>query len=510
MFRSSLIAAGAALLCTAASAQQQLPTSRMYPITTPIKNAGTVDVVTGKWHRPGQATVKAGVDQTIYNNTCTWQTQGYYGGFDWCEENYDTGRIPGTSAGSNGLGQQTVQDVNTITSIQVSYCTFVGPLLPGAGYDMDLAFWDKLNGNCVGGIPPTPPPISSSANSYIPLGGIGLPGSTTTNFQACWLITLNMTGSGMVIGSDGGDGVYDTTDVDDSFVWMQRQNTTVGALNGLSAGPDGFFITGEPATGGFGACSYNIPCGIDALFGNTCGTGLDAFDASWINVDGIAVGASGQPAGCVNTVAQYGYGTNCYFFGGYPTNPLASYYLVLKSDERMVTGGGVSYCDQSSRVASSVAGCYPTLSVANTGAGVWDWKVTSVPRSGTLCNAGTTVGLWIYNNTTVGQSTFTNATPFGTLCLQGFKRSSGPPSNPICGAAGLILDNNAGWVSGTGNCGTNVNTMTTSCGAGVLGLSAGQDVNVMAWMRDPTDPDGCGPMGSTGNAIFSNAVYYVQ
>jgi hypothetical protein len=495
MFRSSLIAAGAALLCTAASAQQQLPTSRMYPITTPVKNAGSVNVTTGKWTRPGQAVNKAGIDQTIYNNTCTWQTQGYYGGFDWCEDNYDTGRIPGTTGGAT-LGQQTVQDVNTITAIQVSYCTFVGPLLPGAGYDMDLAFWDKLNGNCVGGIAPTPPPISSSANSYIPLGGLGLPGSTTTNFQACWLVTLNMTGSGMVIGSDGGDGVYDTTDVDDSFVWMQRQNTTSGALNGLSAGPDGFFITGEPATGGFGACSYNIACGTDALFGNTCGTGLDAFDASWINVDGIAVGGSGIPAGCVNSVAQYGYGSNCYFFGGYPTNPLASYYLVLKSDERMVAGGAVQYCDQTSAAGtSSVPGCQPVLSATDLTLATGSWNVTNIPRSGTLSSGGNTVGLWIYNNTTVGQSTFTAAQPYGTLCLPGFKRT-----NPACGAEGLILCTHPNWAAGTGDCATVGANLGVDVNCG-LGIAVNQDLNAQGWMRDPTSTN-------SGKAIFTNAIYY--
>lgn len=174
MFRSYLIAAGAALLCTSAAAQQKLDPSRMYPITTPIKNAGTVDVTTGKWTKPGQQ-VKASANSIVFNNSCTWQTQAYYAGFDWCEENYDEGRIPSPSdpnAPSGALAN------NLIASVQVSYCTFAGPLAGVGGYDMDLAFWDKLGGDCAGTVPPTPPPVSSTATAYIPLGGLGLPGST--------------------------------------------------------------------------------------------------------------------------------------------------------------------------------------------------------------------------------------------------------------------------------------------------------------------------------------------
>src|SRR5687767_3643996 len=136
---------------------------------------------------------------------------------------------------------------------------------------------------------------------------------------------------------------------------MQRQNTTVGALQ--QANPDGFFISGEPVTGGYGACSYNIPCGIDAISGLTCGPGLDSFDASWINVDGIGVGASNTVAGCANAVSQYGFGTNCYFFGHYPGAPLNSYWLVLQGDARPNIGCLTScYCVQTK--PTTVPGCF--------------------------------------------------------------------------------------------------------------------------------------------------------
>lgn len=470
MFRSYLIAAGAALLCTSAAAQQKLDPSRMYPITTPIKNAGTVDVTTGKWTKPGQ-TVKAG-SSIIFNNSCTWTTQAYYAGFDWCEENYDEGRIPSPSDPNAPPGALAV---NTIQSIQVSYCTFAGNVSGAGGYDMDLAFFNKLGGDCVGGVPPTPPSVSSQATAYIPLGGLGLPGSTAFGFQACWLITLDMSNTGMTLAGDG-EGTFDGAGADDKFIWMQRQNTTVGALQ-IPGTPDGFFISGEPATGGFGACSYNIPCGTDAIAGNTCGTGLDSFDASWINVDGIGVGAAGQPAGCANSVAQYGFGTNCYFFGGYPAGPFASYWLVMEGDAR---SGFTSYCTQTK--PTSVAGCFSTLSVTDLSVATGVWTATNIPSAA----ASTVVGIYIYTDGVgIGQSAFSATVPFGTLCLAGFKRSA-----PTCAPAVLAA---------TAGCNTGTMNVAVGCNGGALGVVAGEDVNVQLWHRDPT---------AAGTADFSNAIFY--
>jgi hypothetical protein len=471
MLHPASLAVLAALCATPTAAQQKLDPSRMYPITTPIKNAGTVDVTTGKWTKPGQQ-VKAGVG-IIFNNSCTWQTQAYYAGFDWCEENYDEGRIPSPSdpaAPSGALAS------NVIQSIQVSYCTFAGNVSGAGGYDMDLAFFNKLGGDCVGTVPPTPPSVSSQATAYIPLAGLGLPGSTTFGFQACWLVTLDMSNSGMVLASDG-EGTFDGAGPEDKFLWMQRQNTTVGALQ-IPGTPDGFFISGEPNTGGFGACSYNIPCGTDALFGNTCGTGLDAFDASWINVDGIGVGAAGQPAGCANSVAQYGFGTNCYFFGGYPSAPFASYWLVLEGDARSLPDDSI--CPQTK--PTSVPGCFAKLSVTSTTLATGVWSVTNIPSAA----AATVVGIFIYTDGVgIGQSTFSATVPFGTLCLAGFKRSS-----PACAPA--VLAASAG-------CNAGPMTLAVNCNAGALGIAVGEDVNVQFWHRDPT---------AAGTANFTNMLFY--
>src|SRR5687767_11212643 len=104
MFRLFSVAACAALLCGMAAAQHSLDRSRLYPVTSPIRNAGTVDVTTGKWTKPTQQ-VKAG-GQTIFNNTCTWTTLNYYESFDWCMQNYDEGRIPSPTAPNAPSGAQ--------------------------------------------------------------------------------------------------------------------------------------------------------------------------------------------------------------------------------------------------------------------------------------------------------------------------------------------------------------------------------------------------------------------
>jgi hypothetical protein len=471
MTRERLVLLSIPLLALSAAAQEQLPRSRLFPITAPIRDAGTVDVTTGKWTRPHGST-KVG-SQVVYNNTCTWAGGAYYAGFDWCEENYDEGRIPSPSSPGAPNGAQVT---NHILSVQVTYCTFVGPTTGVGGYDMDLAFWDNLGGDCVGGVPPTPPPVSSTATAYLPLAGLGLPGSTAVGFQACWIVTLDTSNAGIALQSDG-DGVYDGAGALDKFTWMQRQNATQPAS--VAGAPDGFLIAGDPAVGNFGSCSYDIPCGGVA---GDCGTGLDTFDGSWINVDGSPVGGGTPPPGCNNSVGLYGFGSNCYFFGGYPTAPFASYYIVLESDGR---AGAVGYCTQTK--PTSVSGCSAELDVTDLTLATGVWTATDIPRQAGL-GTGTVLGIFIYTDGVgIGQSAFSANTAFGTLCLSGFKRSA-----PACAPATLAN-------AQAGVCNPGPMTTSVNCGGGALGIAVGEDVNAQLWYRDP---------GAGGNANFSNAIFY--
>ena len=468
MFRSSLIVAGAALLCSTAAAQHRIDPARMVPVTGQIRNAGTVDVTTGKWTKPNAQPKKA--VQTVYNNTCSWTTAAYYSSLGECEDSYDEGAIPSTTRPG---APPTAADSQTMTSVQILYCTYNAT--PVGGIDIELAFWDKLNGTCVGGIPPTPPDWNTTATAYIPLAGIGLPGSTLNGNQACWIVTLDVSNGGWVMASDG-DGVFDGVPAEDLFIWGRRFNTATPS----AATPNGFVIAGDPSYGP-GSCSYAIPCATDPLNGGaTCGTGLDTWDGEWINVDGIAAGSSaGTPAGCTNSIAAYGYGTNCYWFNGYPTNPFGSYWLELEGEGG--TGPG-TFCTS---FPTSLAGCTSGASVSagsiskTAGAGSFDFTVGPVPGGG---QAG--VFIWSRNGT-IATPVFKDpnfASPTGGFGWRCIAPNRGTPKLP-------------GGTPGSCN-----GSYVWDVGAYVPGIAAivsGDALHIQGWHRDP---------GYLAGALFTEGI----
>jgi len=76
MPRTLFTAASALLLCCAAGAQN-LDSSRIHPITTPIRDAGTLDLGTGIWWG---SSGKARASTKVYDNTCQWTGGGFYYG----------------------------------------------------------------------------------------------------------------------------------------------------------------------------------------------------------------------------------------------------------------------------------------------------------------------------------------------------------------------------------------------------------------------------------------------
>ncbi len=478
MFRSSLIAAGAVLLCSTAAAQQRIDPARMFPITGPIKDAGTIDVTTGKWTKPGHTatTQKTGAIQSIYYNNCTWAGGGFYAGFESCEWNFDEGRIPSTSDPAAPAG---AVDANVMESFQFSYCTFVPTSTLPTGYDMELGFYNMNGGNCVGGVPQQPPPVSTQANVYFDFAGAGLPGSPGVGLQACWIVTANVSNTGWVMPSDG-DGVYDASAPIDKFIWAQAQNSANSPTAGF-AQPDGFIIMAEPATGGYGACSYSIACGTDAIFGNTCGTGLDTWDASWINVDGAPVGIATPSAGCPNSVGPIA-GTNCYYFGGYVAgNPFASYWMVMKAR------GGVSpvYCTARTTSCGTVPSVAAPAGPLDIGAAAGSYTVTNGPCPDSPLGL---VGILIH--------TFNGGNPtppfiaFGFLCINA-PQFRGPATSNNAGGA-PPCDSVYSWDFQS----------YVNANAGTMGLVAGNTLDFQPWSRDPANT--VNPPG--GNANLSNAM----
>ena len=318
MLRSMIVGGAAVLACSLAHAQQPLRNAQnLYPVTAPVRDAGALDVSTGKWKRAGQQPGSfAASGPVVFDNTCSWPGGGFYVGLEDCEAAFSHGRVPSTSSPSAPAG---ATDDNSISSFTFAYCTY------NTSVSIQIAFFDNLGGECAGGLPPTPPPLSThpslAAGGYFDLTGFGLPAATAPGFLACWTMTIDTSNSTFCLASDG-DGTWDN-DVDlDRFTWaMRHSNPNQGIA-------DGFILAGDPNTTPPGSCTYSNACGTDPFSAGPCGTGLDTSDNLWVNVDGVAVGDT-QSGLCPGGFAQGG-GTNCYSFG-YPAQPLASTYLSIQS-----------------------------------------------------------------------------------------------------------------------------------------------------------------------------------
>lgn len=480
MFRSTLIVAGAALLCSTAVAQKQIDSSKIFPITSPIRYAGSVDVTTGKWTRGGQPgqTLNAGAT-VIFNNTCTWTGGAFYGGTEDCEDSYDEGQIPSSTntdwtaiTGNPGTGL--VGDNNLVDCFQIAYCTFVGQTAP----DIEVSFFDNLGGDCVGATAPTPPAPTSghpnlSQNGYFDLSLVGLPGSTAVGFQACWIVTLDTTnGVNFCLQADG-DGAFDNSGGVDKFTWMFRHNDVNGA------NPNGFIISGDPiSTADYGSCSYNIACGTDPFTATPCGTGFGGQDNEWINIDNVAVGDT-QSGLCLGGVSTFG-GTNCYFFGGWPANPFASYWLTIEASNACGSPPGGTYCVNE---PTSVAGCTPSVSL--TGAPSATAGSGAILSSGSI--PGGNLGIFFYAHNGPGAVTML---PFGDVCFDltgGTFR--GPPI--IGGGTAGVCDGNLSF-----------DWNAYAIGAGGAAVVPGNTVDGQFWYRDPPSPNGAG-------ANFTEAIGFV-
>jgi hypothetical protein len=470
MFRSSLIVAGAALLCSTAFAQHALDSARRVQITAPIKHAGTVDVVTGQWTAQGTSTKAAPTN--VFNNTCTWTVTAYYAAFGECEDSYDEGRVPTASSPGTHVG---ASNQTAMQEVEIGYCVFNAT--PAGGVNMELAFWNKLNGNCIGGVPVNHSNTSggaiwnSFADFYLDTSGLGLPGSTSNGFQACWLVTLDVSGAGWTLASDG-EGTFDNLQDQDKFIWGKRINDQ---SPGGSAQPNGFILSGDPNFSAPGNCSYTNPCQTDVFTGLPCGTGLDAWDGSWINVDNVAPNAPTlPPAPCLPGVAAYGYGTNCYWFGGYPTNVFDSYYLRLRGE----TGSGpTSFCTSK---PSSLPSCVPGLTGTGTSVSKTSgtYTITASPVPGGAGKPG--ILIW----TKFGLLGTPVNTSFGFLCLSQFQRAGAFPATP--GGTNGVCNGAYNWP---------FQSIVASFGT----IAPGNNLHVQGWYRD----SGFAP---PGNANFTHGI----
>jgi hypothetical protein len=169
-------------------------------------------------------------------------------------------------------------------------------------------------------------------------------------------------------------------------------------------------------------------------------------------------------------------------FGGSP----ADFPFVLEGGPCGSGGVGTTFCTQTK--ATTVASCIASLSVSSTSLATGTWDMKNIPLG--PASGGTTIGIFIYTQGVgIGQSAFSSSVPFGLLCLTpgSFLRTA-PTCAPVSILTGVV-----------NTCHPAFPPFMPSCNAPGLDLSAGEDVNVQGWYRDP---------GAVGNANFSNAVFY--
>ncbi len=458
MLRSSLIVAAAGLLCGVGAAQQQLSPSNIHPIPGAVKHAGTYDVTMKRWLSPDRAETLRASSIMIYDNTCTWTGGGFYTGTGNCEDYFGDGRIPGGVGNANNPVGSSVD--NEVNFFEMGYCTAA---LNGT-VDIKVGFYDSLGGNCLGAIAPTPPSLASQAAGFFDFGaaaGFPLPGSATAGVLACWFV--NFTNFGFCLQSDA-DGFYDNSAALDNFAWsFQMENPSGAPANGI-------ILSGEPGTSPVGGCTYNIPCGTDALYGNPCGHGLGQDDAFWVNVDNDLPGnTSNTGVVCVSAPVA---GTNCYWFGGHPGNPYSGFYMKIGSAGSCAgcDGSPVNYCTP----GTTANGCLSTLALTS---GVPSANLSAPPAVITASNVeGAKQGLLFFG---YNQS----ATPWG-LGSSSFLCVKSPTQRSPVGNSGGTFNQCDGVLS------ANLNGIIQAGGGILLGqaVTAGTVIHGQAWFRDPASP----------------------
>jgi len=317
MLRSSIYTASALLLGASAFAQSDL-SSRILPITAPLKDAGTLNLATGQWTRHGHLAQAGSPPGTVYNNTCD---TGYYGAIEATEVFVDEGRLPSTSSPNvdftpglaNGSSRRGCLDRYDIDGFQIGYCT------DQTNFDLEMNFYTRYI-TC----DPTGTPNVTFALDNIPGGG-------SPPALACWLVTFDLNAPpqtaslvfNMIADSDG---AYDGDLTLDLFGWDFTVTSTLPAPSA-----SGFIIAGDEFTcSGYDGTIFDNPVNVGQFPNGEEGTGMDTQDA--FRIDPITA-----PPGAV---------PGCYFFGGAPGNPMGSFHIQLYQTQLKPcnTAPGESFC----------------------------------------------------------------------------------------------------------------------------------------------------------------------
>ncbi len=250
------------------------------PLPTPPRDAGVYHVATGTWTRSSDD--QAVGSKVLYNSNTN---SGYFGAMGvpcdivWTDE----GRIPSTSGHPNAKS-----DLYLVDGFQIAYCSSVGPV----GQLGAVTFYGCYE-SCTD-------PVGITPLSHVDLV---LPGSPSFGSVACWIVTVDLSGSSHEFEIAGDcDGVFDGTTELDNFGWtLTLRDQGTGGFNGP--------ILND--------CPNNWAYGDGTYYQNPDqrGLGLGTIDQFWL----------ADPQGC--------YSNGCYWFSHWcGFDPFGSLWQVLYGD----------------------------------------------------------------------------------------------------------------------------------------------------------------------------------
>ena len=322
LFPSLALPLALALLASHASAQSDA-SSKLRPITSPVKNAGVLHLGTGTWTRPtsGQAFL-SGLD-ILYANTCA---SIYYSGQGQGERYTDEGAIPDQGQVSTAStlipgGVDTspgTQASYLINGFEIAYCTY------SSAFAVEIGFYDNYEPV---GVTCTIPGVPSASFQIT-----GLPASVAVNVQTCWEIGIDLDASSAEFLLTG------TGSNDKLFGWSFLHSSP---NMGTGLNEDGLVVAGHP-----GQCT-----GTDATRWDT-GTASAAYPNNYNQV-GSFPSAAEEGTGMLlldafRTDNGPGISAGCYWFQSPTSGIFASFHLEL-------------YGDASSKNCICSTMCFPTI-----------------------------------------------------------------------------------------------------------------------------------------------------
>jgi hypothetical protein len=304
-----MIVALLALACVAP--QSVLPSTRLRPVTSPVRDAGILHVASNTWTRKASAAA-LGLD-TIYDNTLS---TGYY--FALSGDTFvDEGRLPSLNSPTSLSSRPGCATSYVVDGFQIRYCT------DQPDPALELRFFESYVA-CASVIGVTPTGAATP---------MGLPGSGPSGVLACWTVTLDLAspppGLAFSMRADG-DGTYAGTESQNRFGWSIRSSVPWNLQ--LRTGP---FLAGDPNT----ALRWDGTRWDDVVNYAEVGTGMGSADQIRIE------GGPTSPG--------------CYFFGSPPST---SFHLELYADACPGQAFMIPYCPGASNAVCPCGNGAPSAS----------------------------------------------------------------------------------------------------------------------------------------------------